>query len=192
MDQLTINNQSSSLAQRDLNSGAIAVIKSIALDVHTSRLFKTSSAEQAMAIMLKGYELGLGLMASFEFIKEVMGQVALIPRGALALIMQSPLCTGLKIVDLPGACTVWMRRSNGFEYTLTFTLDDAKNAGLVKDDSGWKKYEANMLRWRAVGFCADVVFSDLLAGMKTVDQLGAHINQDGNVIEGEAEVISNG
>jgi hypothetical protein len=127
----------------------------------------------------------LSLTASFEFVQVIQGRPALSPRGALALIQQSPLCTKLEIVDEPGACTVTMERTNGFSYTLTWTMADAEQASLVKPGGGWEKYPANMLRWRAVGFCADVVFPDIIGGMKRADELGADITPDGNVISGE-------
>jgi len=158
------------------------MIEQIAPAMHAARFFGVSNPEQAMAIMLKGYELGLGLAASFDLIQVIQGRPALSPRGALALIQQSPLCSRLEIVDEPGSCTVTMERSNGFSYSLTFTLADAQQAGLVKPDSGWEKYPANMLRWRAVGFCADVVFPDVIGGMKRTDELGADLTQDGDTI----------
>jgi hypothetical protein len=158
------------------------MIEQIAPAMHAARFFGVSNAEQAMAIMLKGFELGLSLAASFDLIQVIQGRPALSPRGALALIQQSPLCTRLEIVDEPGACTVTMERSNGFSYSLTWTIADAQQAGLVKPGGGWEKYPANMLRWRAVGFCADVVFPDVIGGMKCTDELGADLDQDGNTI----------
>lgn len=147
-----------------------------------------------MAIMLKGHELGLTLTASFEFIHVIEGKPGLNPRGALALIQDHPEFAGLKIEDLadedgiPTACVVWMKRKNGVEYVAQFTMEDAIRAGLVRDRSGWTKYPANMLRWRAVGFCADVVFPDVLGGMKRTDELGADLSEAGNTIEGEWSV----
>lgn len=161
------------------------MISAIAPAMHKSRLFGVQVPEQAAAIMLKGYELGLSLTASFEFIHVIGGKPSLSPRGMLALIQQSPELDGLRITDEPGKCTVWMKRKSGFEYQVTYTIDDAKKAGLVKDDSGWKKYEANMLRWRTVGFCADVVFPDVGGGMKRADELGAAITPGGDIIEGQ-------
>ena len=158
------------------------MIEAIAPAMHAARFFGVSNPEQAMAIMLKGYELGLGLAASFDLIQVIQGRPALSPRGALALIQQSPLCARLEIVDAPGACTVTMERTNGFSYTLTWTMADAQQAGLVKQGGGWEKYPANMLRWRAVGFCADVVFPDVIGGMKKTDELGADLTQDGDTI----------
>lgn len=176
------------VVSKPLTPSTWEMISSIAPAMHQSRLFGVTSAEQAMAIMLKGYELGLSLTASFEFIQQIQGRPALSPRGALALILQCPELENLKIEDKTGACSVTMKRKGGFEYTSTFTLKDAETAGLVKEDSGWKKYPANMLRWRAIGFCADVVFPDVIGGMKRADELGADITPDGDVINGSFEV----
>lgn len=167
------------------------MIGQVAPSMHQSRLFGVASPEQAAAIMLKGYELGLSLTSAFEFIQVVQGKPAITPRGALAMILNSPLCAGVKIDDLkddsgkPTGCRVWMKRANGFEYTCTWTMDDAQKAGVIKPDSGWSNYPANMLRWRAVGFCADVVFPDVIGGMKRADEFGADLTPDGNIVEGE-------
>lgn len=171
------------------------LIQSIAPTSLQSRLFGVATQEQAAMIMLKGHELGLGLAASFEFIDVIQGKPGVNPKGALALIHQSRQLAGLKIDDInddkgkPFACKVWMKRKNGFEYTVTFTMDDAKKAGLIKPEGGWDKYPANMLRWRAVGYCADVVFPDVIGGMLRPEELGATINADGHIIEGVATTI---
>lgn len=175
--------------RRELTPSVWQMIEAVAPAMHKARLFGVSSPEQAMAIMLKGHELGLALSASFEFVQVVEGKPALSPRGALALIITSPLNAGVKIEDLtdkngaPTGCRVWMKRTNGFEHTVTWTMEDAKRAGLVKGGSGWEKYPANMLKWRAVGFCADVVFPDVIGGLKRADEYGADLTPDGDIIE---------
>jgi len=172
------------------------MIEAVAPTIHMARIFNVANKEQAAAIMLKGYELGLSLSGSFEYIQVVMGRPTLSPRGALALIMNSPLCESVKIEDMtdangvPQACRVTMKRKGGFEYTAEFSMEDAQRAGVVKADSGWQSYPANMLRWRAVGFCADVVFPDVIGGMKRADELGAGITPDGDVIEGQWQDVT--
>ena len=163
------------------------MIETIAPVVWRSGIFGIGSKEAAASIMLKGYELGLSLAASFEFVQVIQGKPTISPRGALALIQQSNELADLKIEDLadnngPTRCRVTMKRTNGFSYTTEFSMEDAKRAGLVKPDSGWTKYPANMLRWRAVGYCADVVFPDVIGGMKRADELEAEITEDGDVI----------
>jgi len=168
------------------------MISEVAPTMHLARIFGVASKEQAAAVMLKGYELGLSLSGSFEFIQVVEGKPSLSPRGALALIQSSPLYGGMKITEDADKCTVWMKRAdNGFEHTVTWSLDDAKRAGVVKPGSGWEKYPTNMIRWRAIGFCADVVFPDITGGMKRADELGANISPDGDVIEGSWSVVQN-
>lgn len=162
------------------------MITQIAPVMAGSRLFGVASPEAAAAIMLKGFELGLSLTASFEFIHVIDGKPGLSPRGALALIQQNENFDGLDIKDItdanghPYACRVTMKRKNGFTYAAEFNMDDARRAGLVKNGSGWEKYPANMLRWRAVGYVSDVVFPDVLGGMKRVDELGASITPEGD------------
>lgn len=179
---------STAIVKRELTPELWGMIERVAPVMQKSRLFGVATAEQAMAIMLKGTELGLPLAASFEFIQVIADKPTLSPRGALALIVQSGECEGLKITDevndkgVPIGCTVWMKRRNGLEYTCRFTIDDARRA-LLTDKSGmWEKYPANMARWRAVGYCADVVFPDIIGGMRRADELGADITPEGDVI----------
>lgn len=167
-----------------------SMIQAVAPVMKSSRLFGVASDEQAAAIMLKGYELGLSLSASFEFVHVIEGRPSISPRGALALILNSPMCEGVEIKDeydqagAPFGCVVTMKRRGGLTYTARFTLDDAKRAGLLKDGSGWAKYPAQMCKWRAVGFAADVVFPDVLNGMKRADEFGADLDPSGEVIDG--------
>lgn len=164
------------------------MIEQVAPAMHAARFFGVSNPEQAAAIMLKGHELGLGLAASFELIQVIQGRPALSPRGHLALLQQSPLCAKIEIEDIqddqgnPWACRVYMERTNGFSHEITVTMDDARRAKVVKPGSGWENWPANMLRWRATGFCADVVFGDIGGGMKRTDELGADLTQDGDTI----------
>ena len=174
---------------QQLNGDIWQTITAVAPVMKDSRLFGMATEAQAMAVMAKGYELGLTLTASFEFIQVIENKPTLSPRGALALVMQSGLLENLKIEDLkdsagvPTACRVTMKRRGGFEYTAEFTMEDAKRAGLVKPNGAWDKYPSNMLRWRAVGYAIDVVFSDAVGGMKRADEFGANIDFAGNVVD---------
>ena len=150
--------------------------------------------EKAMAVMVKGHELGLGLAASFDFIHVIQGKPSLSSMGALALVYNHPEYEGIEIVEeernnSPWSCSVTMMRTNGFEHTVTFTLDDAERAGLIKKKSGWEKYPANMLRWRAIGYCADLVFPDALGGLRRAEEFGADITPGGEVVDGSWEGV---
>lgn len=176
------------LLRQQLPPMLLEQITAIAPMVHASRLFGVASPEQAMAIMIKGAELGLPPTAAFEMIHIIENKPAISPRGALALIYRSGLLESINIKEDANGCTVTMKRKGGIEYTTVWTLDDAKRAGLYREKSNWEKYPANMCRWRAIGYCIDVVFPDVLAGLKTADQFGATVSVDGDIIEGEVSI----
>lgn len=166
------------------------LINAIAPTMKDARLFGVATEAQAAAIMIKGHELGLGLASSFEFITVIQDKPTLVPRGALALIYGSGELTKMDIKDevdasgKPSACTVTMTRRGKLTYTARFTMEDALRAKLVKAGGAWDAYPANMLRWRAIGYCADVLFPDVIGGLKRADEFGADLTPDGEVIEG--------
>lgn len=178
---------------RELTPAVWTMIERISTQAHKARIFDgISSPEAAAMVMLKGYELGLGISASFEFIKQIKGKFELIPRGALALVIGNPIIKEVKLNRLEQdgqfmgyECRI--TRDNGFSHTSTFTLDDAKRAGLVKPDSGWVHYPENMCMWRAIGFCVDVAAPDITSGMtatmKMPEEFGVELTQSGEVID---------
>jgi len=177
--------------RNEITTGEWEMINAIAPVMHASRLFNVSSPAAAAAIMLKGRELNLPLTASFDLIHVIDGKPGLSPRGALAILHASPKIRRIEISELYDdknayaghTCTI--ERTDGFTYTARFTLEDARRAGLEKSGSGWAKYPRNMCLWRVVGFAADVAAPDIIGGMKTVDQYGAALTAEGDVIPGE-------
>jgi hypothetical protein len=181
---------------REMSMGVWYMINTIAEDVYRSRLFPVSSPQQAAVTMLKGYEIGLGLMASFEFVQVVKGHVGLSPKGALALLHNSPKIAKIELTRLTdenhkfiGYECMMKRADNGFQHTERWVLDDAVTAQLMKPDSNWEKYPENMCKWRAIGFCADVVAPDVTAGMVDFmirpEQFNIRVDDEGNIIEGQ-------
>lgn len=170
-------------------------IQSIAPVAQASRMFGVTQ-EQAAIVMLKGHELGLGLASAFEFIHVIDGKPSISPKGALALIHKSGELEKFDIQEAnnqktgdPESCKVTMKRRGGVEYTIEFTMDNAKKAGVVKPNSGWEKYPANMLRWRALGYCADIVFPDIIGGLYRPEELGAPVDSEGDPIIQDAKII---
>jgi hypothetical protein len=178
--------------QPQLSEYNLKQIMEVAPVMHAARLFGTKTMEQAAAIMIKGHFLGFDLASSFEFIHVIEDKPSLSPRGALALIQSNPDNAGVEIKHEsdangnPVGCSVTMKRKGGTPHTARFTLEDAKRADLIKPKSGWEKYPLLMCQWRAVGYCADVVWADI--GLKRADEYGADLTPAGDVIEGSWSV----
>lgn len=183
-------------ATRELTPAIWRMIGEMAPVMYKAHMFGVTSPEQAAAIMLKGYECGLSMTASFEFVKVILGKPELIPRGALAIIHGSPLVKEIiinRLVDdkakfIGYECS--MTRSNGFTYKSRFTMEMARKAGLVKAGSAWESYEENMCLYRTIGFTADIVAPDVTAGMTTLmkapEMFGVALSESGDVIEATA------
>lgn len=187
-------------ATRELTPGIERMIWEMAPRMHKAHLFGVVSPEQAYAIMIKGFDCGFSVTASFDFVQVIGGKPSVNPRGALALLLSNPLVDTIdikRIADDKGkfiGYECFMRRkNNGLSFTGRFTLEDATRAGLVKADSGWAKYPENMCMWRAIGFAADVVFPDVTAGMTTLmkapEMFGVALTEGGDVIEAQAITV---
>ena len=154
--------------------------------------------EAAAAIILKGRELQIPPMQSFSHIHVIQGKPSCSSELMLAL-----LARGRDGVPGSGVTFKWINDGSDRDEAIIrfsrkgfddcdgrFSMEDARTAGLIKRDSGWEKYPANLLRARAVSNGARMIAPDLLAGMSyTPEELGADVDQEGNVIEVQAEVV---
>lgn len=155
-----------------------------------SRLIPAAIAtkEAAAVIILQGRELGIGPMQAFAGISVIQNKPAVGPQLMLALINRTGLLDDLSIEDDGDTCAVTMTRSGRKPYTATFSMKNAGAMGLAGKDN-YKKQPAVMRKWRAVAACARVVFPDAIAGMYTPEELGADVNDEGEVVEGQATDI---
>lgn len=183
---------STALARRPLTQSDWQMIQAVSPAAAASKFFASVlKPEQAAMIMLKGHELGLPLSASFEYIHIIENKPSLSPMGALAILRRSGELEHISVIEIDqpaGAMVTMKRRSTGEEFTITWTVEDARLAGLVdpsKPKSGWNRYPKNLCRWRAIGFCADFLFPDLLGGLKRSDELGAEVTESGEVIDAQ-------
>lgn len=70
-------------------------------------------------------------------------------------------------------------------FTVTWTIDRAKRAGLW-GKGNWVKYPENQMTWRGVSEATKLGAPEVLSGVwYTPDELGATVDEDGDVLEGE-------
>lgn len=140
------------------------------------------TAEQAMAIILTGRELGIGMMAALNSINVVQQKPTISPQLMLALIERSGQLEDIQIAPHDGnsmRCT--MKRKGRSAHTEYFGETEARALGLLGKDN-YKKQAFTMYRWRAVAACARVIFADVILGLYTPDELGATVDDDGEIV----------
>ena len=119
-----------------------------------------------VAVVLSGWELGLGPMQSLQSIDLIQGRPALSPEGMRALVLAKG--HGFDVDATDEYATVHCRRREWppeREWrAFTFTLADAERAGLLGKDN-WKRYPEAMLTARATGKACRAIFADVIAGL---------------------------
>jgi hypothetical protein len=112
------------------------------------------------AIVLMGREMGMGTMAACRKLQVIKGTVTERADSQLARFKTAGGRAVFKELSESKAVLV-LKHPNGDEHTETFTLDDAKRAGLSSNDN-YAKHPKAMLRSRAI-----------TAGLKSIGWEGA-------------------
>lgn len=128
-------------------------------------------------VLLKGRELGLPMMTSLNEIFPVEGRVGCSAKLKMALCLAHPLCEVFQCVETTDNVARFVaKRRGGAPVTVSYTIEQAKQAGLldkVQDPSKnvWNKYRADMLLSKAKGKIADLVFPDVVGGLATKEDV---------------------
>lgn len=139
--------------------------------------------EKAMAIAIKGVEVGLPMMQSFAQINIIEGKPTISAEGMNFLIRKN--CPKAKIDILERSalkCKIRAERPGHTPVEFEFSIEDAKKAELMASKA-WQKYPKNMMFARCISDAARTIFPDCIGGIShTPEELGADVDQNGEVI----------
>lgn len=160
---------------RQLTPQAWAMIKDVAamtfvrLDMYESEL---------VSAMIMAYEHGHGLSTAWGGINVIGGKPALAPKLMWADVIKSEYFSGYEeeqLKDVSGAFLGWtitLHRSNDVSISRSFTIEDARTAGLLGHGGKmYKKYALDMTYWRAMGRVCQAAFPDVVEGVYTTAEL---------------------
>lgn len=129
---------------------------------------KFKTVEDLMAVCLFGRELGWAPMTSLRNLFLVNGKPEITSHGLWQVVLESKDLTFLKMQTNNEKCSIQLKRklSSGaeIEFEETFSIDDAKKAGLLKNGSVWEKYPKRMLEARCKSVIARNAFPEKLGG----------------------------
>jgi hypothetical protein len=124
----------------------------------------------AILVMLKGWELGLGLMASLDHIRIVHGRPSPsaecmegLARAKVRGVTFTWLTTGAD-----GTATVRAFRPGHESVEVTYTKEDAERGGVYSRNQNYGKWPAAMFRAGAMRQVVRLLFSDILLGFDDV------------------------
>ena len=135
------------------------------------------SAGQVAVAIQSGLQVGLGLLGGLQAGVVINGIFSWRGQAAIALIQNSGKC---RAGSLEFGCrgegdgrVGWARaRRLGYASTVerTFSVNDARRAGLWTKSGPWHDYPERQLAWRAVGFLARDIFPDVLGGFPLAEE----------------------
>jgi hypothetical protein len=138
---------------------------------------KSFTSPQAVMIAVQlGAEIGLTPMMSIQNIAVINGIPSIYGDAMKALVLSSNECEYVREYfegtpyhdDFAAVCV--SKRKGQQETIEKFSVADAKKAGLWNKEGTWQKYPKRMLKFRARGFNLRDNYSDLLKGLRSVEE----------------------
>lgn len=158
--------------ERQLEPKSMAEAITLSKFMFESRMFGAYGTPQAvMSTILAGRELGLPAMASLRSFHVVEGKPTMAADAMRALVLKSGKAEYFRCTERTAErATFVTKRKCEAEMSLSYTIDEARTAGLVKTGGGWTKNPADMLVARASSKLCRLVYPDVTAGLYSPEE----------------------
>jgi len=133
--------------------------------------YQGRAADILIAVQM-GHELGLKPIQSLQNIAVINGKPSIYGDACLALVKIHPEFEDIKeYYDEPTQTAVCeIKRKGQTLHSTSFSVEDAKKAGLWNKPGPWTQYAKRMQQFRARGFGLRDVFPDALQGLILVEE----------------------
>jgi len=176
----------------DLENLSLNQINFIGQTMAKSGMFPdVTDGAKALVKILAGKEIGVTPFQAMTNIHIIQG-MATMGANLMAAKVKGSGKYDYRVMDLTSeTCSILFRQRDSLAEggwadlgKFTYSLEDAKRAGLVKTGSSWEKYPKNMLFARAISsgvriYCPDVFNGNLVY---VPEELGAQVNEDGEPV----------
>ena len=129
---------------------------------------------QAAAIILRGRELGLGVMESLTTLNIIKNKPTVPPQTMLAMAYKKIPGFGAQCIKSTAEIAVWKFKRPGTTHEQTFTLDDAQKLGLTGKDN-YVTQAKTMLNWRCIAAGMRLIAPDVVHGVYTPEEMDPNI-----------------
>jgi hypothetical protein len=131
--------------------------------------------EDVLVAIQWGRELGLAPLQALQNIACINGKPSVYGDAAMALVQASPVCEDIEEFfegeGTPNPIAVCIAQRRGRKpVKASFSLEDAKRAGLWGKPGPWQAYPKRMMQMRARGFALRDAFPDVLKGLITAEE----------------------
>lgn len=127
------------------------------------------NASRVVMALQAGYEAGIKPIEALNSFYFVNGKISMYGDTAIRQVLRAGHKVEWGICDATTATVTITRGDTGASMTSTFTMDEAKKRGMVKDI--WLKFPENMLKFKAFGMTARFVCPDALMGISIKEDI---------------------
>ncbi|WPX99502.1 hypothetical protein Megpolyxen_01393 [Candidatus Megaera polyxenophila] len=143
----------------------------IANSAMVPKTYQGKAGDILVAVQM-GAELGLKPIQALQNIAVINGKPSVYGDALLALVQAHSSFEDIKewYDDKTNTAFCTVKRKNQTEHTVSFSIEDAKKAGLWGKSGPWTQYPKRMMQMRARGFALRDKFADALGGLITVEE----------------------
>jgi 5'-3' exonuclease len=148
----------------------------IAKHLFNSRLYQRFGSQEAIfAVILRGREMGLGALTSLDTFHNFQGKPMMHAHLIIARAKRDPDCEYFQFLggDATYAEYETKAKSNPKATRLRYTLDEARDAGLVRGGGNWVQRPAEMLRKTCAVQLARIEYPHAAMGLYCPEEMGA-------------------
>lgn len=153
----------------ELMTPAVELAKAVAGTEFVPKALRNNPAAITAAILF-GDEVGLGPMQALAKIAVIDGRPTLAAEAQRALILAAGHSIWIEEATVTKVTVAGRRRDADETSRFTWTLDDARRAGLVGRPA-WKAYPRQMLLARASAELARAIFADAIGGLAATEEI---------------------
>lgn len=162
--------------KEDTSLATFAEVKGMADAFMKSGMFTdVKQISQAIVKIQAGKELGLPPVYSMQNINMIRNRLTT-SANTMAMLVKKSGNYDYRIKEhTDKVCTLVFYQREGDKWTevgdSSFSMEDAKRAGLIRPDSGWEKYPRAMLFSRAISQGARIYAPDAIGGVYTDEEI---------------------
>lgn len=143
-----------------------------------------------LLIIMSGHEMGIAPMQALRMFDVIKGRLAMRPEGMVATVRSNANVEFIRCTESTPTKATWQSKLKGQDFVAssTFTMEDAKTAGLAGQDN-YRKWPANMLQWRAASMHCKRHHSDIIMGFYSTEEVESFERDATPVVAAKAEAI---
>lgn len=169
MSQLQATNKQSGFINPQTYEQAWQFSEMLANSEMVPKNFKGKPADILIAMQM-GSEIGLQPMQSLQNIAVVNGRPTIWGDAVIAICQSSGMLEDITEEVTDDYATVTVKRAGQEPHSVTFSMADAKKAGLAGKAGPWTQYPKRMMKNRARAYALRDKFADVLSGFGITEE----------------------